>query len=499
MQIEYLIPGYPLLSYLLVFLGLNLVLYFIRHSVHALIDNIGQLFVQNLRLISKAFKNSAANMAARNREVLLEHGRQQAERELDRQFMRLGHAVENDLARYPTVQRHIEQLVSDMEDKLQKTAEIPAPLPEWTEAVESISRLKDVTKNDAVVGKLLQAIYEAFNKQQTEVTQIYRKDISVRHNILKSAMLTWRNLLHTFTRVGDNWQTLIEQAKHIDTQLTRYEDIKQGSSRAERLLSASNSTQFFIALIVMVIAGFGAFVNYNLIALPMSELMPASSQVAGYNIADIGAAVIIMLELTVGLFFMEAIGITRLFPVIHFMEDKKRMIWAWVCMLFLLSLCFVEAGLAYMREIMVEDKALLSSFLVGGTEAVNQATEQTASMIPMVGQMILGFVLPLILMFVAIPFESFIHSGRHMLAHLIVQLFILFSSILRSGALFIKQLNKSLKNIYDIFCFLPLWIAHLIEQRPSHLPKTESEITLQSDDDTLQLKPALQAIEQEQK
>ena len=206
-----------------------------------------------------------------------------------------------------------------------------------------------------------------------------------------------------------------------------------------------------------------------------------------------------MLELTVGLFFMEAIGITRLFPVIHFMEDKKRMIWAWVCMLFLLSLCFVEAGLAYMREIMVEDKALLSSFLVGGTEAVNQATEQSASMIPMVGQMILGFVLPLILMFVAIPFESFIHSGRHMLAHLIVQLFILFSSILRSGALFIKQLNKSLKNIYDIFCFLPLWIAHLIEQRPSHLPKTESEITLQSDDDTLQLKPALQAIEQEQK
>lgn len=499
MQIEYLIPGYPLLSYLLVFLGLNLVLYFIRHSVHQLIDNIAQLFVQNLRLISKAFKNSAANMASRNREVLLEHGRQQAERELDRQFIRLGNAVENDLARYPTVQRHIEQLVSDMEDKLQKTAEIPSPLPEWTEAVESISRLKDVTKNDAVVGKLLQAIYEAFNKQQNEVTQIYRKDISTRHTILKSAMLTWRNLLHTFTQVGDNWQTLIEQAKHIDTQLTRFEEIKQGSTRAERLLSASNSTQFFIALIVMVIAGFGAFVNYNLIALPMSELMPASSQVAGYNIADIGAAVIIMLELTVGLFFMEAIGITRLFPVIHFMEDKKRMIWAWVCMLFLLSLCFVEAGLAYMREVMVEDKALLSSFLVGGSEAVNLASEQTSSMIPMIGQMILGFVLPLILMFVAIPFESFIHSGRHMFAHLVVQIFVLFSSILRSSALLMKQLNKSLKNIYDIFCFLPLWIAHLIEQRPNHLPTTESKEALQSDGDTLQLKPALQAIEQEQK
>jgi hypothetical protein len=98
---------------------------------------------------------------------------------------------------------------------------------------------------------------------------------------------------------------------------------------------------------VLVIPGFGAFVNYNLITLSMYELMPATYQVAGYNVADIGAAVIIMLEITVGLFFMESIGITRLFPVIHFMEDKKRMISAWIYMIFLLALCSVEAGLAF--------------------------------------------------------------------------------------------------------------------------------------------------------
>lgn len=471
MSIANFIPGQPILSWILAIVSGMLILYFIRPSAHQLLDNLTTLLVQNLRLLSRSLKLSAKHMSLRNTEVLLEHGKQQAERELERQFIRLGSLVEKDLARYPTVQRNIEQNISLMEDKLSQTSNVPAPLPEWTEAVESISKLKDSTKNDAVVGKLLQAIYEAFHTQQKEVMDTYKKDISKRHNLLKSAMNHWRHLVEKLTNVEHHWKNLNEQAKKIDLQVERFENMVKGTDKAQRLLKASNSTQFFISLVVIVIAGFGAFVNYNLIALPMSELMPATSQVAGYNVADIGAAVIIMLELTVGLFFMEAIGITRLFPVIHFMEDRKRTIWAWVCILFLLALCCVEAGLAYMREAMVADKALLTSFLVAGEEAA-VTTEQ--SNIPMIGQMTLGFVLPLILMFVAIPFESFIHTGRHVLGSLFIQFFILTSTLLRSLSLFIKQLSHSLKNIYDILCFAPLWIEQLIEQRPRSIKKQDS-------------------------
>jgi hypothetical protein len=156
---------------------------------------------------------------------------------------------------------------------------------------------------------------------------------------------------------------------------------------------------------------------------------------------------------------MEAIGKTRLFPVIHFMEDTKRTIFGWVCILFLLALCCVEAGLAYMREGMVADKAMLTSFLVAG-DAAPMAAE--ASSIPMIGQMTLGFVLPLILMFVAIPFESFIHTGRHVVGSLMVYIFVLLSTLLRSVSLFLKQFTNSLKNVYDIFCFGRLWVGHLI-------------------------------------
>ncbi len=487
MFISNLIPGEPVLSWLLVIIAANLILYFIRQSAHELLDNLTQMIIQNLKLLSHALVKTAKHMNRRNREVLLEHGKQQAERELERQFIRLGNLVEKDLARYPTIQRNIEQNISHMEDKLSQTSEVPAPLPEWTEAVESITRLKDTTKNDAVVGKLLQAIYEAFHKQQGEVLGTYRQDIAKRHNLLKGAMGHWRHLIHKISQLHKQWQHLNDQAQKIDLQVERFENMVQGTDKAERLLKASNTTQFVISLVVMVIAGFGAFVNYNLIALPMSELMPATSQVAGYNVADIGAAVIIMLEITVGLFFMEAIGITRLFPVIHFMEDKKRMIWAWVCITFLLALCGVEAGLAYMRETMVADKAMLTSLLVGGEQAASTAAAAEHSNIPMIGQMTLGFVLPLILMFVAIPFESFIHSGRHVVGGLVVNVLIFVSTALRSLAVFMKQFNHSLKHVYDILCFAPLWVVNLIENKPKSLKAKTSEddnelVAIESDD-----------------
>ena len=466
MPIANIIPGQPVLSWILVLLCATLVLYFIRQGAHQLLDNLCQLLVQNLRLLSKALLNLSRQMAVRNRDVLFEHGQQQAERALERQFIRLANLVEKDLSHYPSMQRDIEQNISAMEDKLLQTSQVPAPLPEWTEAVAAISKLKDATKNDAVVGKLLQAIYEAFHKQQNEVMSVYRADLAKSHNQLKGAMSHWRRLHHQISQVGQRWQLLIQQASKMDHQVARFEELVKGTDKAENLLKASSTTQFIISMTVMVIAGFGAFVNYNLIALPMSELMPATSLVAGYNVAHIGAAVIIMLEITVGLFFMESIGVTRLFPVIHFMEDKKRMIWAWVCMIFLLALCGVEAGLAFMRESIVADKALLTSFLVGGEQAVAQTAQQEPSNIPMIGQMLLGFVLPLILMFVAIPFESVIHTGRHVLGNVLVQGCILSSTLLRTLSLLIKQLNHSLKNAYDILCFAPIWVEHLIESRP---------------------------------
>jgi len=470
--ISNLVPGQPILAWLLVLIAATLVLYFVRGSAHQLISSLFETLYRTLRLSAKSAQQGATALTMRNREVLFEHGREMAERELERHFARLNKMVEKDLSRYPNIQRKVEQDIASMEDRLKDTSEVPPPIPEWAEAVESISKLKDTTKNDAVVGKLLQAIYEAFHKQQAEVMTEYRKDVSKRHSILKQAMPYWRRLNHNIEQVGQGWQRLMDQTKGIDRRVEQYEELVNGTPKAERLLKASTSTHFIVSLLVVAIAAFGAFVNYNLIALPMSELMPATAQVAGLDVAQIGAAVIIMLEVVVGLFFMEAVGITHLFPVISFMEDKKRFTWACICLGFLLALSCVEAGLAYMREQMVADKALLTSFLIGGEAAATASTQAEHSNIPMYGQMTLGFVLPLILMFVAIPLESLIHTGRTVLGDLLAYTLKLVATVLRVIGGACKPSARMTHKVYDILCFAPLWVEHLVESKPKR-PKAE--------------------------
>lgn len=49
-----------------------------------------------------------------------------------------------------------------------------------------------------------------------------------------------------------------------------------------------------------------------------------------------------------------------------------------------------------------------------------------------------------------------------------------------------KQFNKSLKHIYDILCFAPLWVVNLIENKPKSLKTVVTDeqepLALESDD-----------------
>ena len=59
-------------------------------------------------------------------------------------------------------------------------------------------------------------------------------------------------------------------------------------------------------------------------ALPMAEMVGGTSLIGGYRTADIAALVIITVEISMGLFLMESLRITRLFPVIGALPDKVR-------------------------------------------------------------------------------------------------------------------------------------------------------------------------------
>src|SRR6185312_17523169 len=90
------------------------------------------------------------------------------------------------------------------------------------------------------------------------------------------------------------------------------------------------------------------------------------------------------------------------------LSDKMRVRMIFITFAILLLMASIEAGLAYMREVLLQDELATSSLLRGDTAlSVNQHLWITTA-----AQMGMGFILPFALVFVAIPLETFVHSLR---------------------------------------------------------------------------------------
>ena len=133
---------------------------------------------------------------------------------------------------------------------------------------------------------------------------------------------------------------------------------------------------------------------------------------------------------------------------------------AWIFFIFLLAFAFVEAALAFMRDQIAADNAALRQSLSGVAAADEENTVN--SWIPMAGQMIMGFILPFALAFVAIPFESLLQSGRTVIGHLLGILLRSLATVLRMLAVISRQVGRLLKTIYDLLVTPLLWPERLI-------------------------------------
>ncbi|HZL95476.1 MAG TPA: hypothetical protein VFB99_17600 [Vicinamibacterales bacterium] len=205
---------------------------------------------------------------------------------------------------------------------------------------------------------------------------------------------------------------------------------------------------------MLAVAIGGAAVNFSLIARPMAEMVGGTSFVGNFRTADIAALVIIMVEISMGLFLMESMRVTRLFPVIGALPDKLRVRMIFVTFTLLFLLASVEAGLAYMREILMQDELATSQLLRGGAPV----TSNDYLWITTAAQMGMGFTLPFALVFVAIPLETFVHSLRTVLGLCGIGVLRVVRLLLQLlGSLFL-QMGAALVRIYDIPIFMPLWI-----------------------------------------
>jgi hypothetical protein len=443
---------WPPLSALILLVLLVTALYLARGTAHQAIHALAMALSRGLRLASHAVACAERRLATRNRDVLLAAGREAKERIVEREFVRVGDTVRKDLANYPDMHRRLGEAIIRIEEDQQKAVEVPPEAPGWAQAVKVVANLDAKSAGGT---DILSGIHKSMVKAHEEAMDDYRKASSERHSLLRKMMPDWRRIQDTLERVNKSVTSVLERSVTIDRHMEEYDAIVRGEDRAATVLASSSVVYFFVSALVLAVATAGAAINFTLIARPMAEMVGGTSFIGAFRTADIAALVIIMVEISMGLFLMESLRITRLFPVIGALSDKMRVRMIFITFAILLMMASIEAGLAYMREVLLQDELATNSLLRGDTTTalVNQHLWITTA-----AQMGMGFILPFALVFVAIPLETFVHSLRTVMGLFLIgvlRLFALLLRILGNGA---RHLGTLLQQVYDLLLFVPLWI-----------------------------------------
>jgi len=442
---------WPALSAAILLILLVAALYFARDTAHQAIQAAAGALARVLRVAAHSVTHAEGRLAARNREVLLAAGREAKERIVEREFARVGDTVRKDLAGYPAMHRRLSEAIQRIEEDHKKAVEVPPEAPGWAQAVKVVADLD--TRNSGA--EILSDIHKSMLKAHAEAMNDYRKASSDRHALLGRMMPDWRQILETLGRVNKSVESVMGRALVIDRHMEEYEAIVRGEDRAVSVLSSSSIVYFFISLLVLAVATAGTAVNFTLIARPMAEMVGGTNFIGAYRTADIAALVIIMVEISMGLFLMESLRITRLFPVIGALSDKMRVRMMIITFAILLLMASIEAGLAYMREVLLLDELATNALLRGDNSA---SMVSPHLWITTAAQMGMGFVLPFALVFVAIPLETFVHASRTVVGLIglaFLQFVALVLRLLSNGC---RHLGIIAQRVYDLPLFVPVWL-----------------------------------------
>ncbi len=453
------VPG-SALTWVTWFIALTAILYFARRPAHGVLLSLSRALYHSMRLAASSVMRAENKLSLRNREVLLAAGREASERMIERNFERVDAAIRRDLAECPGLHRKMKEEITQIEEDHRQSTELPPTPLSWAEAITAVAQIP--SKGDSMVADVLESIHASLVKTQNKAIEEYRAAGQARHRHLRNMLPHWRKLLQLVDLADKNINNLLHRAQVIDRQIGEYEDILKETDGAARRLSSSSLVQFFVSAFVLVIALGGAMINFHLIARPMAEMVGGNSLIGVFRTSDIAALVIILVEISMGLFLMESLRVTRLFPVIGALPDKMRICMSWITFAILFMLASVEAGLAYMREILLQD-SLATSALLRGEGAV--AFDQGFVWITTTAQMGMGFILPFALVFVVIPLETFIHSLRTVLG-------LVGNAVLRSLAALLHLFGggfryggEMLVELYDLAIFAPLWLENQINIR----------------------------------
>jgi ElaB/YqjD/DUF883 family membrane-anchored ribosome-binding protein len=450
-------PDQPVLSLLLLWLVSAVALWAAREPMLQLFERLGKNLEEALEAAGRWCKASADELRKRSRAALLAAGGLELQGKLEKEFQRIESGFSERLGHYSGLHRRLDDLLQRLEADYQASGHSPPEVPGWAAAVESIAGIPST--DDPNVHKILDGVHRSLDEAQRKALDTYRKDTAERHKILDRMRSLWKDARGFLERMSESVTRALETATRVNGYVDDYSRIRNDDRAAARALSYSATKLFAISLLVLGVALGGAFVNFQLIALPMSELVPAGARLGGVPVATISALVIVLMEVAVGVFVMDLLGFTELFPKLAGVPASRRRLLLGVALGGLFLLAAVESSLAVLREMIVEADAALKLALAGENATVAAASE---SRIPVIGQAVLGFVLPWIVAMVAIPLEMLLDSSRHVLVYLAAHLASGAGSLAFVASRVARTLANVLPSVYDVYVSVPLRIERAL-------------------------------------
>jgi hypothetical protein len=452
----------PLKWLIFIFVGSQLFLYAARVPMQRALRSIAQTVSGGFRLAARWCRGSASELRARSRELALETGRESSERKIELEFHRLENSFGRDLAEFPKLQRKIDDLVSKLDTDYEECRQSPPAAPGWADAVQAVAQVP--AQADSTVRSVLEEFRKSAMTSEKKALDEYRKATSKRHKILDTMRPNLKELRRSAEAAAKSCSQALSSTTRIDKHIDDYEKVRAGDDGANRIHAWSAFNAFVISGLVLAVALGGAFINFQLIALPMSELVPANTRLLGISVPSIAALVIVLMEVATGMFVMEMLGITNLFPQLHALPTSRRRLILGVAFFGLLLLACIESSLAILREHLVAAETALKQSLAGAAAAGAAAADVARpieSKIPMIGQAVLGFILPWILAMVAIPLEVMVRNGG--------PVGLLGLSLAADGMSYtmrvigsaLRYLALAVRSLYDVYIIIPLQFERL--------------------------------------
>ena len=461
MQALYLWPDSPILSLCLLWLVSVVFLWAAREPMARLLKGLGAFVGDGCQGLAEACRQSAHGLRERSRAALLAAGRVETSGKLERELQRVDQSFAEQLGEYAKLQRRLDESLLELEADYKQCGIAPPQVPGWSAAVEAMSKIP--AAGDPGVQKIMDSIRKSSQEAEKKALGAFREDTAKRHKLLGGMAPTWKDVRGLMARMTESVSKALESTSRIHGYAEDFDKFRKNQEGAARALTWSAAKLFTVSLIVLAVALGGAFVNFQLIALPMSELVPAGARVGGMPVPLVSALVIVLMETALGIFVMDMLGITDLLPKLHSLPAARRRLILGLALAGLFFLACVESSLAVLRERLAEANAALELALAG--EESRLVARTSASWIPVAGQAALGFVLPWILALVAIPLEMLLDSARHVLSSLAVLALEAIGTLLRVIGHVASSVTSMAVNLYEVYIGIPLRIEQLVRAR----------------------------------